>query len=218
MSGALPCEAVVGVGRLSRLMVARLRGAGHSVTVTTRTRERALNVAAETGAQAVNSPREAAASAGIVIVSLSDGRTVRKVYEGSDCLLDTPVPGSVEPATHGELTVLAGGSEEALDRVRPVIGVLATRFLHFGDSDKGSGMKPTVNSLLLSMATGLSESLVLPNAAASPGRTPTTTGPTSGEQDGSVPAEFLWSSAVTPAGREGTRASHEENGPSSSPS
>lgn len=112
---------------LSRLMVARLRRAGHSVTITTRTHERALNVAAETGAQAVN-------------------------------------------------------------------------------------------SLLLSMATGLAESLVLPNAAASPGRTPTTTGPTSGEQDGSVPAEFIGSGAVTPAGREGTRASHEENGPSSSPS
>jgi 3-hydroxyisobutyrate dehydrogenase-like beta-hydroxyacid dehydrogenase len=63
-------------------MVARLRRAGHSVPVTTRTHERALNVAAETGAQAVNSPREAAASVGIVIVPLSDGRTVRKVYDG----------------------------------------------------------------------------------------------------------------------------------------
>lgn len=191
MSGALPCEAVAGVGRLSRLMVARLRRAGHSVTVTTRTRERALNVAAETGAQAVNSPREAAASAGIVIVSLSDGRTVRKVYKGSDGLLDTPVPGSVEPATHGELTVLAGGSEEALDRVRPVIGVLATRFLHFGDSDKGSGMKRRLPDGRLRQPDQLRASRTV---------------------------RCRLSSFVTPAGREGTRASHEENGPSSSPS
>jgi 3-hydroxyisobutyrate dehydrogenase-like beta-hydroxyacid dehydrogenase len=200
MSGALPCVAVVGVGRLSRPMVVRLRRAGHSVTVTNRSRERALDVAAETGAQAVNSPREAAASAGIVIVSLSDDRAVREVYEGSDgllaglrpgttvletstispetvlalvpqvqergaVLLDTPVSGSVELATRGELTVLAGGSEEALDRVRPVVDVLATRVLHFGDSGKGSVMKLAVNSLLLSMATGLAESLVLAERA-----------------------------------------------------
>ncbi|MEU6141988.1 NAD(P)-dependent oxidoreductase [Streptomyces sp. NPDC047081] len=200
MSGALPCVAVVGVGRLSRPMVVRLRRAGHGVTVSNRTRERALDVAAETGAQVVNSPREAAASAGIVIVSLSDDQAVREVYEASDgllaglrpratvletstispetvlalvpqvqergaVLLDAPVSGSVELATRGELTVLAGGSKEALDRVRPVIDVLATRVLHFGDSGRGSVMKLAVNSLLLSMATGLAESLVLAERA-----------------------------------------------------
>ncbi|MGC5567842.1 NAD(P)-dependent oxidoreductase [Streptomyces sp. FR-108] len=200
MSDALPEVAVVGVGRLSRPMVVRLRRAGHGVTVTNRTRERALDVSAETGAQVARTPREAAASADIVIVSLSDDRAVREVYAGPDgllagvrpgttvletstispdtvralvpqvherggVLLDTPVSGSVELATRGELTVLAGGSGEALDRVRPVVDVLATRVLHFGESGRGSIMKLAVNSLVLSMSTGLAEALVLAERA-----------------------------------------------------
>ncbi|MEU6355671.1 NAD(P)-dependent oxidoreductase [Streptomyces sp. NPDC047072] len=200
MSDALPEVAVVGVGRLSRPMVVRLRRAGYGVTVTNRTRERALNVAAETGAQVADSPREAASSADIVIVSLADDVAVHEVYHGSDgllaglrpgttvletstisprtvmslvphvlerdaVLLDTPVSGSVELAARGELTVLAGGPGEALARVRPVVDILATRVLHFGDSGRGSTMKLVINSLLLSLGTALAESLVLAERA-----------------------------------------------------
>ncbi|MER5436782.1 NAD(P)-dependent oxidoreductase [Streptomyces sp. NPDC002588] len=200
MTDALPTLAVVGVGRLSRPMVVRLRRAGHNVAVTNRTRARALNVAAETGARVLRSPREAASTADIVIVSLSDDTAVREVYHGPDgilaglrpgttvletstiapqtvtslaprvlergaVLLDTPVSGSVELATRGELTFLAGGPREALDRVRPVMDVLATRVLHFGESGGGSIMKLAINSLLLSMATALAESLVLAERA-----------------------------------------------------
>ncbi|MEU6538162.1 NAD(P)-dependent oxidoreductase [Streptomyces sp. NPDC047000] len=200
MSDVLPEVAVVGVGRLSRPMVVRLRRARYGVTVTNRTRERALNVAAETGAQVADSPREAASSADIVIVSLADDTAVHDVYHGSDgllaglrpgttvletstisprtvmslvphvlereaVLLDTPVSGSVELAARGELTVLAGGPGEALARVRPVVDILATRVLHFGDSGRGSTMKLVINSLLLSLATALAESLVLAECA-----------------------------------------------------
>ncbi|MFD7708361.1 NAD(P)-dependent oxidoreductase [Streptomyces sp. NPDC059785] len=200
MTDALPTVAVVGIGRLSRPMVVRLRRAGHGVTVTNRTRERAFSVADETGAQVADCPREAAASADIVIVSLSDDAAVREVYGGPDgllaglrpgttvletstiaprtvtslvprvlergaVLLDTPVSGSVELAARGELTVLAGGPKRALDQVRPVIDVLATRVLHFGDSGRGSVMKLAVNSLLLSLGTALAESLVLAERA-----------------------------------------------------
>ncbi|MBQ0851855.1 NAD(P)-dependent oxidoreductase [Streptomyces sp. BH-SS-21] len=200
MTGALPTVAVVGIGRISRPMVVRLRRAGHAVVVTNRTRERALDVADETGARVAGCPREAAESADIVIVSLADDTAVREVYHGPDgllaglspgvtvletstiapstvtslvprvlergaVLLDTPVSGSVELAARGELTVLAGGSRTALDQVRPVIDVLATRVLHFGDSGRGSVMKLVVNSLLLSLGTALAESLVLAERA-----------------------------------------------------
>ncbi|MGI5452684.1 NAD(P)-dependent oxidoreductase [Streptomyces sp. CA-249302] len=200
MSNALPGVAVVGIGRLSRPLVVRLRRAGYGVTVTNRTRERALNVAAETGAQVADSPREAASSADIVIVSLADDTAVHEVYHGPDgllaglrpgttvletstisprtvmslvplvrergaVLLDTPVSGSVELAARGELTVLAGGPEESLKQVRPVIDILATRILHFGGSGRGSVMKLVINSLLLSLGTALAESLVLAERA-----------------------------------------------------
>ena len=200
MTDALPTLAVIGIGRISRPMVVRLRRAGHSVTVTNRTQARALDVAAETGARVANSPREAASGADIVIVCLTDDTAVGEVYHGSDgilagvrpgttvletstiapqtaralaplvlergaTLLDTPVSGSVELATRGELTFLVGGSKEALDQVRPVMDVLATRVLHFGDSGSGNVMKLAINSLLLSMATALAEGLVLAERA-----------------------------------------------------
>lgn len=200
MSSALPRVTFVGVGRLSRPMAVRLCGAGHRVTVNNRTRERALDVAAETGAHVADSPREAVASADIVIVSLSDDLAVHEVYHGPGgvlagirpgttvletstispqtvlslvprvlerdaVLLDTPASGSVEMAARGELTFLVGGPKEALDQVRPVIDVLATRVLHFGDSGRGSIMKLAVNSLLLCLGSALAESLVLAERA-----------------------------------------------------
>jgi 3-hydroxyisobutyrate dehydrogenase/2-hydroxy-3-oxopropionate reductase len=73
--------------------------------------------------------------------------------------------GSVELATRGELTFLVGGPKEALDRVRPVLDVLATRILHFGASGNGNIMKLAINSLLLSLATALAEALVLAERA-----------------------------------------------------
>ncbi|MBK3578574.1 NAD(P)-dependent oxidoreductase [Streptomyces sp. MBT65] len=200
MTDALPTLAVIGIGRISRPMVVRLRRAGHSVTVTNRTPGRALDVAGETGACVVGTPREAASRADIVIVSLTDDTAVREVHDGPDgilaglregatvletstvapqttrdlaprvlergaTLLDAPMSGSVELATRGELTFLAGGPKEALDRVRPVLDVLATRVLHFGASGSGSTMKLAINSLLLSMATALAEALVLAERA-----------------------------------------------------
>ncbi|WP_262063942.1 NAD(P)-dependent oxidoreductase [Streptomyces sp. STR69] len=200
MIDALPTLAVVGIGRISRPMVVRLRRAGHGVTVTNRIQVRALDVAAETGARVVGSPREAASSADIVIICLTDDIAVGEVYDGPDgilaglrpgttvletstiapqtaqalaprvlergaVLLDAPVSGSVELATRGELTFLVGGPKEALDHVRPVMDVLATRILHFGESGAGSIMKPAINSLLLSLATALAEALVLAERA-----------------------------------------------------
>lgn len=168
------------------------------MTVTNRTRARAVDVAADTGARVVGTPREAAAD--IVLVCLTDDAAVDAVHHGPDgilaglrpgttvletstvapgtvrtlaplvlergaTLLDTPVSGSVELAARGELTFLVGGPEEALARVRPVMDVLATRVLHFGESGSGSVMKLAINSLLLSMATALSEALVLAERA-----------------------------------------------------
>lgn len=200
MTDALPTLAVVGIGRISRPMVVRLRRAGHSVTVTNRTPARALDVAGETGARVVGTPREAASSADIVIVSLTDDTALGEVYDGPDgiltglragatvletstvapqttrdlaprvlergaTLLDIPMSGSVELATRGELTFLAGGPKKALDHVRPVLDILATRVLHFGESGSGNIMKLAINSLLLSMATALAEALVLAERA-----------------------------------------------------
>jgi 3-hydroxyisobutyrate dehydrogenase/2-hydroxy-3-oxopropionate reductase len=68
--------AVAGAGRMGSAMAVRLREAGHDVVVYNRTRSRAE----QTGAAVADSPREAAASAEVVIVSLADDAAVKAVY------------------------------------------------------------------------------------------------------------------------------------------
>jgi 3-hydroxyisobutyrate dehydrogenase/2-hydroxy-3-oxopropionate reductase len=181
-------------------MVARLRGAGHPVTVFNRTRSRAEQVAAATGASVAGTPRDAAAEAEVIVVSLADDSAVRSMYgtvedtedglvaglrpgtvvleastvhpdtiralaplvaQRSATLLDTPVSGSVPSVQRGELTVMVGGDAGALDRVRPVLDVLAAKVFHLGESGTGAAMKLAVNSALLGLNQALAEALVL---------------------------------------------------------
>jgi 3-hydroxyisobutyrate dehydrogenase/2-hydroxy-3-oxopropionate reductase len=68
--------AIAGAGRMGTAMAVRLREAGHDVVVYNRTRSRA----AAAGAAVADSPREAAAGAEVVIVSLADDAAVKAVY------------------------------------------------------------------------------------------------------------------------------------------
>jgi 3-hydroxyisobutyrate dehydrogenase/2-hydroxy-3-oxopropionate reductase len=61
----------------------------------------------------------------------------------------------------GELTVMVGGDAGALDRVRPVLDVLAAKVFHLGESGTGAAMKLAVNSALLGLNQALAEALVL---------------------------------------------------------
>jgi 3-hydroxyisobutyrate dehydrogenase/2-hydroxy-3-oxopropionate reductase len=198
---------MVGAGRMGAAMVARLRGAGHPVTVFNRTRSRAEEVAAATGASVAGTPREAATEADVILVSLADDNAVRSTYgsvedsadglvaglrpgavvleastvhpdtiralvplvaQRSATLLDTPVSGSVPSVQRGELTILAGGDADALDRARPVLDVLATKVFHLGESGTGAAMKLAVNSALLGLNQALAEALVLAEKAGIP--------------------------------------------------
>lgn len=55
--------------------------------------------------------------------------------------LDAPVSGGVEGARAGTLTVLVGGSEEALAAARPVLDALAATVLHVGELGSASVCK-----------------------------------------------------------------------------
>ncbi|HEU5107860.1 MAG TPA: NAD(P)-dependent oxidoreductase [Micromonosporaceae bacterium] len=84
MTGPDPVSvAVVGTGRMGAAMVGRLRSAGHRVVAYNRTAERAR----ATGAEVAGTPREAAASADLVLVSLADDAAVRASYGGDDGLV-----------------------------------------------------------------------------------------------------------------------------------
>lgn len=89
--GAGPPVAVIGTGRMGAAMVGRLAGAGHHVTAYNRTPARAAGL----GVPVAGSPREAAAGAGVVLVSLADDAALSAVYRGADGLLAGLRPGTV---------------------------------------------------------------------------------------------------------------------------
>lgn len=76
--------AVVGTGRMGGAMAGRLRSAGLDVMVWNRTREKAEAVAARSGATVAGTPREAAGTADVVLVSLADDRADLAAHEGRD--------------------------------------------------------------------------------------------------------------------------------------
>lgn len=86
---------LVGTGRMGAAMAGRLRGAGHELVVFNRTRARAAEVAAATGAVVVDSPREAAARSDVVLVSLADDAAVESIYRDSEGLAAGLRPGTV---------------------------------------------------------------------------------------------------------------------------
>jgi 3-hydroxyisobutyrate dehydrogenase-like beta-hydroxyacid dehydrogenase len=108
---------------------------------------------------------------GAVVVETSTvaPHTVREVVpaveQRSAKLLDAPVSGSVAAVERGELTFLVGGDAGALDRVRPVVEVLASRIFHLGEVGMGSAMKLSVNTVLAALNEGLAEALVLAEKA-----------------------------------------------------
>jgi NADPH-dependent F420 reductase len=64
--------AMIGAGNVGSALASSFTKAGHSVTITATTREKAERVAQETGARAGGSNREAAAAAEVVILAIPD--------------------------------------------------------------------------------------------------------------------------------------------------
>lgn len=192
--------AVVGLGRMGSAMAETLSKAGFSVVVWNRSGETARSIAARVDAMIAGSPREAAASASIVLTSLADDQAVRDVYLGEDGiaagirpgsvvvemstidpsviheigtlidavgsdLLDAPVSGSVQLVEQGKLTIMAGGTAEALSKAQPVLDALAARVFHVGDRGSGATIKLAVNALVHGINGALAEALVLAEAA-----------------------------------------------------
>lgn len=79
--------------------------------------------------------------------------------------LDCPVSGGARNAETGDLTVLAGGDPEVLDRVRPVLDVIAKTVHHVGPRGTGVTLKVVNNYLLGVNQLALAEGLTMARAA-----------------------------------------------------
>ncbi|HEY3007171.1 MAG TPA: NAD(P)-dependent oxidoreductase [Micromonosporaceae bacterium] len=108
----------------------------------------------------------------VVETSTIDPETVRDlsphVAARGATLLDAPVSGSVPLVERGELTFMVGGPDEALDRVRPVLNVLARQVFHVGAQGAGSVVKLATNLVIHALNQALSEALVLAERAGVP--------------------------------------------------
>jgi 3-hydroxyisobutyrate dehydrogenase-like beta-hydroxyacid dehydrogenase len=91
--------------------------------------------------------------------------TARRVAEAVSAtgaaFLDAPVSGSVPTVERGELTIMAGGGAEAIDRARPVLDALAAKVFHVGGTGAGATVKLAVNAMVHAIDVALSEALVL---------------------------------------------------------
>jgi 3-hydroxyisobutyrate dehydrogenase-like beta-hydroxyacid dehydrogenase len=79
--------------------------------------------------------------------------------------LDCPVSGSTAVAERGELGLMVGGEEQALEQARPVLESFGRNLVHLGPTGAGAAAKVAVNGLLHTFSTALAESLVAAQAA-----------------------------------------------------
>ena len=75
--------------------------------------------------------------------------------------IDAPVTGGTEGARAGTLTVLAGGSAEALQRVRPLLEVIGGTIHHFGEVGRGQQVKAVNQVLVAGSYAAVAEAMAL---------------------------------------------------------
>ena len=76
-------------------------------------------------------------------------------------MLDAPVSGGPQGARDATLSIMAGGKEEVLERVRPLLDCVGAKVRHMGASGAGQATKACHQLLLLVTAQGVAEALTL---------------------------------------------------------
>jgi 3-hydroxyisobutyrate dehydrogenase len=183
-----PVVAVLGTGTMGAGMVRSLRRAGLPVRMWNRDHAKARALT-DTGAQACDSPAEAADGADVVLTMVFDvdavddvirraapaagtvwlqastvgvdgvQRTVETARELDLVLVDAPVLGTREPAEKGALVVLASGPEDARERVAPVCDAIGSTTLWLGPAGAGSRLKLVCNSWVFMVTAGVAQAI-----------------------------------------------------------
>jgi 3-hydroxyisobutyrate dehydrogenase len=193
--------AIAGTGRMGTAFVKRLVETGHAVTVWNRTvahtdaaAEAGAQVAPDLAAvsacdaillsltdaaavEAVVRDLIAAGIAGRLVVDMStllpdETRAIAaRVTEAGADFVDCPVGGTVAPALKGQLLGMAGGTEAAFERARPILEQLCKRVEHLGPAGAGTQMKLAVNLPLAIYWKTLAEALALLEGSGIPAET-----------------------------------------------
>jgi 3-hydroxyisobutyrate dehydrogenase-like beta-hydroxyacid dehydrogenase len=152
---------------------ASLRGVAHEPTPNACARGRELVICCLSDENALEAVLEgeygvlSALAAGDVLVDCTtagsaSARTVEaRVGVRGATFIAAPLLGSRGPAERGELTVVAGGPAEAIERARPALSAFSARIITLPSAPQAALMKLVVNCLGASMITGFCEALTL---------------------------------------------------------
>jgi 3-hydroxyisobutyrate dehydrogenase len=78
--------------------------------------------------------------------------------------VDAPVLGTKQPAEQGQLTVLAAGPAEAIERARPALDAVAAKVVELGEPGAGMRTKLMLNHWVLSLVEAIAETIALGEA------------------------------------------------------
>jgi 3-hydroxyisobutyrate dehydrogenase len=102
-------------------------------------------------------------------MSTSDHAEVRRlgarVEERGATAMDCPVSGGCHRAASGNISIFAGGTREAFERVLPVLSMLGQRILHTGPIGSASQLKVLTNYLCTVHLAALAEALTVAKLA-----------------------------------------------------
>jgi 2-hydroxy-3-oxopropionate reductase len=182
----------IGLGIMGKPMAGNLLAAGYPVTVHNRSRG-AVDELAARGASPAASAEEVASESDIVITMLPDSPDVEQVVLGPGGgavyidmstiapastraiatalvergveALDAPVSGGEVGARDGTLTIMAGGSEQALARTQPIFDVLGKVTTHVGPAGAGQVAKAANQIVVAVTIQAVAEALILARQA-----------------------------------------------------
>jgi 3-hydroxyisobutyrate dehydrogenase-like beta-hydroxyacid dehydrogenase len=183
----------IGLGIMGSRQAANLRRAGHELTVFNRTQSTAQAWADEHGATVAPSPAAVAEHAEVVFSMVVDGPQVQEVLLpaaregvlfcdmstiGPDWtrsigeqlaqrgarLVDAPVTGSSPRAEDGTLTIMCGGEDADVERLRPLLETMGSLIVHAGPLGAGQAVKLINNAVAAANAATLAQALLVAGA------------------------------------------------------
>jgi 3-hydroxyisobutyrate dehydrogenase-like beta-hydroxyacid dehydrogenase len=147
-SAAVPPVAVLGLGSMGSRMAARLAAAGAPLAAWNRSEAR-LGPLRDQGVRIAASPAEAAASAEVVVLALTDDAAVREVMVGDDGVLAGARAGTVVVDTSTVHPATAVAMAE----------VAAARAVRFVDAPVSGGIEGAANGTLTLFCGGTAEAI-----------------------------------------------------------
>jgi 3-hydroxyisobutyrate dehydrogenase len=113
-----------------------------------------------------------AASSLVIDCSTVAADTARKAAEQLNKqgveFLDCPVSGGVEGAREATLAIMAGGTNEAFERARPVLAAMGRTIAHFGPTGSGQAAKATNQIMCAGIIETVSEAMAFARAQGLP--------------------------------------------------